>query len=180
MSKRPKCKTCDYTIPYHDGIDGYCFECVSHIIAASGDKFELLQSDLQAMTQELKEKDELLFAYESVRSPINPLHEKLQAMTLERDVLEVKVKTYRKGWDKTTDAGLALKAQLDALRWIPVEQGLPEKIEGLFKSKDYYVTDGKKVWVAAYNFSAYYWQCPSSEITHYMHITLPEKEKPNE
>ena len=68
-----------------------------------------------------------------------------------------------------------LKAELETYRWIPVTEGLPDKIQGLFKSKDCEVTDGSNLWVAAYNFSAYYWQCPSGDVTHWRTPILPSK-----
>jgi len=68
-----------------------------------------------------------------------------------------------------------LENELEQHHWIPVSERLPEKIKGLFKSKECFVTDGKAAWVAAYNFSAYYWQCPLRNITHWKPISLSGK-----
>ncbi len=136
MSKRPKCKTCDYTIPYHDGIDGYCFECVSRIIAASGDKFELLQAALQAMTLERDELTKQLMEHGEALTILAQLRVLYKCSP---DMNEPQVKSATKHMMAISEEGLRLsmerrreeyikklQAQLDALRWIPVEQGLPE------------------------------------------------------
>ena len=69
-----------------------------------------------------------------------------------------------------------LENEIEEQRWILVseDEELPKRIKGLFKSKECFVTDGKTVWVAAYNYSAYYWQCSSGEVTHWKPIILPK------
>ncbi len=66
-----------------------------------------------------------------------------------------------------------LEAELEKHRWIPVSESLPKKIKEFFRSDVCFVSDGNEVWVAAYNFSAFYWQCPSNDITHWKPINKP-------
>ncbi len=93
----------------------------------------------------------------------------------ELDKSEVLQSFYIEGLEKDVELIKKLQMELDQYRWIPVSEGLPKQKKDSFKSEDVYVTDWKRVWVAAYNFSAYYWQCPSSDITHWKPIFLPEK-----
>ena len=80
---------------------------------------------------ELKKKDELLFAYESVKAPVNPLlaeNKRLKAKNEELrqgiindrdDVVLVPKKIY--------DQFEKLRAELEQHRWISVNEKLPEK-----------------------------------------------------
>ncbi len=67
-----------------------------------------------------------------------------------------------------------LQAELDAYRWIPVEERLPDKV-------GYYaVTDGKEWWRELWCFvdhsGAKGWENNHEVITHWKPITLPEGE----
>ncbi len=157
------------------------------------ESFMLVQEILGLRTriEELKERVKKFQIKEA--GILCQIAERLEGITGEQNVWKainklqariVKLEGENKGLAKYAErqerAADKFSVLLTAHRWIPVGEGLL-KLERSkkrpFASIDFYLTDGKSACVGAYNYSADYWMCPLSDITHYRYITLPPAEQ---
>jgi len=69
------CEECEQSlVDPETGVTAFCITCWNLMVTKLRAEIDQYQAEIDKLETELKGKDELLFAYESVRAPVNPLY----------------------------------------------------------------------------------------------------------